>query len=367
MTGILALILAASMAMLASCGGNTSADTTGESDTAAESVVEIEMPESEFDYSAGLDENGFFAGVKASDYVTLPDYKGIELTRADVEGSEEALNEQIEMLLAEHVTYEQLTEGAIADGDTVNIDYVGSIDGVEFEGGSTGGYGTDVTIGVTNYIDDFIEQLIGHKPGENFDIEVTFPEDYGNEELNGKDAIFNITVNYLQGDPIEAVLNDEIAATYGFETVDALKEDIMNWLKSTAAYTAFSNIVAEATCEEYPEAAINYYINSDKFNIEYYAEMSGVTVDEYIKNSLGAESFDAYVEQNMSYYEESALQFLVAQAIAEIEGLTVTDADVEAAGYTEYVGYYGAPYVKQVLLYQETVPAFIVANANIVD
>ena len=83
----------------------------------------------------------------------------------------------------------------VEDGDTVNIDYVGSIDGVEFDGGNTQGMGTDLVIGSGSYIDDFEDQLIGSHPGDQVDVYVTFPEDYGVEELNGKEALFQVTVN----------------------------------------------------------------------------------------------------------------------------------------------------------------------------
>ena len=83
----------------------------------------------------------------------------------------------------------------VKDGDTVNIDYVGSVDGVEFEGGNTNGAGADLTIGSGSYIDDFEEQLIGAHPGDTVEVNVTFPENYGNEELNCKDAVFTVTVN----------------------------------------------------------------------------------------------------------------------------------------------------------------------------
>ena len=83
----------------------------------------------------------------------------------------------------------------VEDGDTVNIDYVGSIDGVEFDGGNTQGMGTDLVIGSGSYIDDFEDQLIGAHPGDQVDVYVTFPEDYGVEELNGKEALFQVTVN----------------------------------------------------------------------------------------------------------------------------------------------------------------------------
>ena len=87
------------------------------------------------------------------------------------------------------------TSVAVEDGDTVNIDYVGTIDGVEFGGGNTQGQGADLTIGSGTYIDDFEEQLIGHYVGETVEVDVTFPENYGNDDLNGKDAVFEVTIN----------------------------------------------------------------------------------------------------------------------------------------------------------------------------
>lgn len=83
----------------------------------------------------------------------------------------------------------------IAVGDMVNIDFVGSIDGVEFEGGSTEGQGTALVIGAKKYIDDFEEQLVGAHPGDEVEVNVTFPENYGKDELNGKDALFKVTIN----------------------------------------------------------------------------------------------------------------------------------------------------------------------------
>lgn len=83
----------------------------------------------------------------------------------------------------------------IKDGDTVSIEYVGTIDGVEFEGGSTGDAGAILVVGSGSYIDDFEEQLIGAHPGDEVEVKVTFPEDYGKEELNGKDAVFMVKVH----------------------------------------------------------------------------------------------------------------------------------------------------------------------------
>lgn len=108
--------------------------------------------------------------------------------QSESQQTEESSEEQSE-------TYQTDSSLTVEDGDTVNIDYVGTIDGVEFEGGSTDGNGTDLVIGSGNYIDDFEEQLIGAHPGDTVEVQVTFPEDYGNEDLNGKDAVFTVTIN----------------------------------------------------------------------------------------------------------------------------------------------------------------------------
>lgn len=343
-----ALALAALMAAsLAACGNNSNASGTN-------------------GYSDGLDENGFFEGIKASEIVTLPEYKGLEIDSGIPVATEEELNEQLSSVISSYSYYEQVTDRAVVDGDTLNIDYVGSIDGVQFDGGNTGGIGTDVTIGVTNYIDGFLDQLIGHKPGETFDIVVTFPEDYGKEELNGKEAVFKTTINYIQGDYIEAELNDEIAADYGFESADALVADIEDWIVSTAKFYFFTDLLAEAICDNVPESVVDYLIGYEMTAYESEASMYGYTLEEYF-SLMGYDSKEAYIEDNREAYVADATLYLAAQAIAEIEGISVTDADIEAAGYTEYVEQYGKPYIKQFMLYQEILPQFVIDNGTLVD
>lgn len=353
-TKLLALLLAGAMlgATLVSCGENSADDDT-------------EVPA----YSKGLDENGYFEGVRALDYVTLPEYKGVDVTKDMIEASEEDLQAQLDDILAYYESYEEITDPSvlIEDGDTVNIDYVGYIDGVEFDGGNTGGLGTDVTIGVTNYIDDFLEQLIGHAAGENFDIEVTFPEDYGNDELDGKDATFNITINYIHGEVIAAELTDDIAADYGFTSTEELIADIEEWLVASARFYFFVDILDMAEVSDVPEAALNYIIDLDISNLEYYATMYGMTVEDYIITYYSYESKDAYIEDNMETYTSDAGLYLAAQAIAEAENLTVTDEQIEEAGYTQYIAEMGKPYIKQYMLFQEIIPAFIAENGNVVE
>ena len=92
-------------------------------------------------------------------------------------------------------SYSTDTSLTVKDGDTVNIDYVGKIDGTAFDGGSTDGKGTDLVIGSGSYIDNFEDQLVGAHPGDEVEVTVTFPDDYGVDELNGKEAVFDVTVN----------------------------------------------------------------------------------------------------------------------------------------------------------------------------
>lgn len=357
---LISLLLASAMlgATLVSCGGDVN---NGDDTANTDGNTSV--------YSKGLDANGFFEGVKATDYVTLPEYKGVDITADLLEANEADFQAQLDQILAQYDTYEEITDASVAikDGDTVNIDYVGSIDGVEFEGGSTGGFGTDVTIGVTNYIDDFLEQLIGHKPGENFDIEVTFPENYGKEELNGKDAIFNITINHIHGNVIKAELNADIAADYGFATPEELIADIKDWLVLNTRLYFSIDILEQAEVSEVPQSVLDYIINLDISNYEYYASMYGMTTEEYIAQYTDYESRDAYIEANMENYTSDAELYLAVQAIAETENLTVTSEQIEEAGYTEYVAEMGEPYIKQYMLFQEIIPEFIALNGNVVE
>lgn len=111
---------------------------------------------------------------------------------SDSSSDADSVNTETQTDSSDYLTDTSLT---IENGDTVNIDYTGSIDGTEFDGGSTNGTGTELVIGSGSYIDDFEEQLIGHHPGETVDVTVTFPQDYGQETLNGKDALFQVTIN----------------------------------------------------------------------------------------------------------------------------------------------------------------------------
>ena len=318
-----------------------------------------------FEYSDALDDNGFFKNIQAEKYVTLPEYKNISIQKELLEVSESDLNTQIDQILSESPAYERILDRAVEDGDTVNIDYVGSVDGVEFAGGSTGGNGTVVTIGVTTYIDDFLEQLIGHTPGETINVEVTFPDSYPqNQDLAGKDALFVTTINYIQGEELEVTeLTDEIAKSYGFETKDELIEDVSDWIIEQQKLVFFNGIIAEAECKKIPDAVLNYIVNRDLKYYNDYASSYGMSLDDFMKNSTGYESVEAYIDAKRADYEKTAVQYLAIQAIAEKEGLSVTMEDIAANDMDTYIDQYGVGYIKQYLLQSDIVPNWVADNA----
>lgn len=318
----------------------------------------------DFDYSSGLTDEGYFANIRASDYVTLPDYKGASISPSVLIASENTLNEQLASILSRYTSYNQITDRAVADGDTINIDYVGKVGGVEFSGGNTNGVGTDVTIGVTQYIDDFLEQLIGHTPGETFDIEVTFPDPYqNNTDLSGKDAVFTVTINHIRGDAVNAELTDEIAAEYGFDTKETLIADIKEWIINQQKLQFFDELIAEVECKEIPAAVLNYVKNLDIANFISYAASNNMDLDTFILTYTDYDSLDAYIDAQTDAYNENATRYMIVQAIAEAEGLTATDADVTEEGYDEYIKTHGSPYLKLLVLQNKIVPNFVADNA----
>lgn len=350
----------------ASPAETTAAETSSAASTESTSAADTETTAA-YQYSDGLTEDGFFENLKALDYVTLPSYQGVEIP-ADVHTiTEEKIQTSIDSLLSSYGKAEQVTDRAVADGDTVNIDYVGSVDGVEFEGGNTKGAGTSVTIGVTNYIDDFLEQLIGHKPGETIQVEVTFPENYGKEELNGKDAVFVTTINYIEGEMITPDLTDDfvkesLQAQYGWNTVDEMKESVRSDLqKSAESEFIWTYLTENSTVSEVPEAVLEYEKGQ---MIQYYtstAAMYGVDLDTFLSSMMGIASVDELVEKSADDLKNSATRRMIVQAIAEDASLEVTDDDIVlyftenmgSADYSSYETFYGKGYLKMILLNEQ--------------
>ena len=375
---ILAVLLIMALMLSAAAGCSNEKEETDATTSTSETItgdnddLSGQSDQIVFDYSEGIDANGFWSGIKALDFVDLCDYKQIEIS-SDIHAiTDEVVQTEIDSLLNSAATDEKITDRAVKDGDTVNIDFVGSVDGVEFEGGSTDGAGTEVTIGVTTYIDDFLEQLIGHEPGETFDVEVTFPEDYGVETLNGKDAVFVTTINYIVEPKIpeldDAFVTDNFYESHNWNNVKDLTEGIRSDMQKSAISIYLQTYVIEnCIVETVPEDIIRYQENSMISYYQDYANAYSVGLDDFLTTYMGAASREDFLSQNLSANTESAKFYLIIQAIAEDAGIEVSDEDAKALfvadymseeDYEEFVSVSGMPYVKLIAL-NETVMRYL--------
>lgn len=361
----LCLFLILAMLLAAGCGTKnekTADEANDEGDTA-------------FSYSDGIDENGFFTGVRALDYVEIFDYQALEIPHDINYISDEALQEEIENMLNSFSSSNQVMDREVVDGDTLNIDYVGSIDGVEFDGGSTDGMGTEVTIGVTNFIDDFLEQLIGHTPGETINVEVTFPDDYQEESLQSKDAVFVTTINFIVEEAAAELTDDFVMENlydrFEWKNVAETKVGIRSELQKIAIQGYIKDyFTTEVTVLSVPEQMINYQEKSMVNYYQNYADNYGMELEEFLTSSAGVSSVEELIETNHEDNLQSATYFLVLQAVAEDAKMSVGEEDLvdyfskfsDSGDYSSYEEQYGLPYLKWSVLSQKVID-FITDNA----
>lgn len=297
------------------------------------------------DLSAGLTADGKIEGFDAGKSLTLADYANISVPADEVAATDEEVDEDIQSTLEAHK--EANTDAAleIQDGDEVNIDYVGTVDGVEFEGGNSNGEGYDLTIGSGLFIDDFEQQLIGHKPGENVSVEVTFPDDYDGEEVAGKDAVFAVTINSISVTP---ELTDEFVAENiteeGVTTAEEYRAFVKNKFYEQHLEEYLTNyIVDNTTVKSYPSDYLKKVRATTKANdesmLQYFSSYGMTNVwdirDDDIKDEL------SYEKELRTRAKETAKSAMVYQAIFEDAGLTL---DMEAA-YAEMTEENGEDYV----------------------
>ena len=342
----------------------TETGSESESETGSESESESET-ETEFNV-ADLPE------YDASEYVTLGEYKDLTVEVAPVEVTDEQVMDKIAS-----ETKQTLTEGTVESGDTVNIDYVGKIDGEEFDGGSAEGY--DLEIGSCTFIDGFEDGIIGMQVGDTKDLELKFPEDYHSTDLAGKDVVFTVTVNSISRVP---ELTDEVAdSVVEGMTAEAYQESVRQDLedqakgsqKTEAEQKLLQAVYENATIDGYPEENLQYTIKRATDYYEWLASMYGMSLDDYLKNYGMTQ--DEFNEQIQPVAEEALGEEMTLLAIAKEENIEVSDEEYEdgLARYAEAQGMddpskleeaYGENYIKNSLL-QEKVLDFLYENATI--
>lgn len=377
-------------AVLAACGNTAdtassseAAESTAETaDTAEKASAETADAEyaylADFSFSDAFDENGYLKGVTAADYVTLPDdYADITISADLGQVSDDDINDYIDSnVLSNFATTNEVKDRAAADGDTVNIDYVGRIDGVAFDGGDTKGSGADLTLGSGTYIDDFEDQIVGHTPGETFDVTVTFPEDYGNEDLNGKEAVFETTLNYIKESVTPELTDDWVKENLGesmsLNSIDELKAFVKSTMlydnQASDVYTALHDKASYA--DELPQTALDYYRDVLLYRIYTNAQKYGTDMSTLLSSGMMGSSYDsvdAYLADAKDSIKSITQQALLMQAVAEKTGFKCDTATMNAdfgryygtTDPSQYVSAYGENYIKMNVLQSDVMQNLI--------
>lgn len=283
-------------------------------------------------------------------------YKGVEI--AEIEKPAEIVDEDVEVeiqsMLEANATITEITDRAVQDGDTVDINFVGKVDGKEFDGGSADNY--SLVIGSGTFIDGFEDSIIGHKAGDTFDWNGQFPEEY-TEELAGKDCVFTITVNAITVEE-KPELNDEFVKKVSetATTVEEYKKEIKTQLTETvqseyeysvksAAWKAVLDNTEVLVWPESVDKTYNDLLEQYKSIAEYY----GSDYEEFIDAQMGT-TLEEFEADMMSQVQESEKEMMAAAAIAEKEGIKLTDEKYEEqlAYMAEIYGYADAEAVKEV-------------------
>ena len=271
-------------------------------------------------------------------FVTLPDYKNMDVK---VPGKLEITDDYVKSYLHSKIdkvsAMHELT-GTVENGDVLNIDYAGTIDGTAFEGGTA--RAQLLEIGSGSFIEGFEEGLVGANVGETKELALKFPENYRNAEVAGKDCTFAVTINYILSD-----LTDENVSLVdeGYQSAQAYREDAKTMLTNYVQYqyerelenSIATSLVSECTFEEVPESLVEDYRTSLKTDFEDTAAAEGLTLEEYMQKTyqVSAESVE---EEFDALALRCAKEGLAIQAIANAEGLSVSEEEIESAvaGYT---------------------------------
>ncbi|MCY1025114.1 trigger factor [Mammaliicoccus sciuri] len=275
----------------------------------------------------------FEATVTVEPEVELGDYKGLSIEKQDREVTDEEFNQAIEDAVSRQAEL-TVKEGEITEGDVVNINFDGYVDGEAFEGGQAEGY--DLEIGSGSFIPGFEEQLIGLKANDSKDVVVTFPEEYHAEELAGKEATFKCEVNEVKSKEIPE-LDDELAQELdeSVSTVDEYKEKLRKDLEEAkvnqAEATEKEEAITKATDNakvDIPEAMVNTELDRMMQEFEQRISQQGLNLELYYQFS--GQSEEELKAQMKEDAEKRVKTNLTLRAIADAENIEVSDADVEA-------------------------------------
>ncbi len=323
----------------------------------------------------------YTATVAVKPEVTLGDYKGIEVTKASAEVTDEDIDAELKRVQEQNSRLVTVEDRAVQDGDQTVIDFEGFVDGKTFEGGKGEDYA--LTIGSNSFIDTFEEQLIGKSIGEACEVNVTFPNEYHATDIAGKPAMFKVTVKEIKSKELPE-LNDEFASEVSeFENLEEYKNDIKAKLaekkEKDAATENEDNVVqkvVENSTMEIPEPMIESQVNTMVNDYARRMQSQGLSLDQYMK--FTGMTIESLKDQMKPQALKRIQTRLVLEAVAKVESITVADEAVEkeisgmAEAYKmevdqvkEYLGESGIVQMKEDLAVQEAVD-FLVAEAKLV-
>ena len=377
-----AIMISMLLVMALSVTGCSQKTATKDKDTKTEETAKTDdAEETESDNTEDTSEDTpttaeLMAGIDVEKCVTLGDYKGVTVEKTIQSVTDEDVQNEIDNALA---NYPVEVDQAAKEGDTVNIDYVGKIDGEEFDGGSD--QGADLKLGSGKFIDGFEDGLIGARKGETRTLNLTFPEDY-TQDRAGKAVEFTVTVNAVKeplSEPTDQWVADNIE---GYDNIADYKAGIRSeqeesneqTAENQVRYAAWTQVIDNCTINEYPETLVEVGKKLYKQQVETYAKYAGMELDAYIESSgLTQEEYQSNMEE---YGKNVAAQALVCQAICNKEGFAIGDDDYQKAlqdMLTEYgcteeelIQTYGQDNVEQSIMLNR-VSNLIMENANVTE
>lgn len=273
--------------------------------------------------------------VEVKPEVKLGDYKGLEVKTVDAEVTEEDLDAELKRMQEQNARLITVEDRGIVDQDNISLDFCGSVDGVEFQGGKAENY--SLVVGSNTFIPGFEDQLLGMKLGEEKNVNVTFPEDYNSDELKGKEAVFAVKINEIKEKQLPAIDDEFVKDTTEFDTLEALKADIKVKLadkKKKYAEDTMKNELVEKLAEkmevEIPEVMVKTEIENMMRDFEQNLSYQGMDLKTYFQYT--GTNKEILSEQMKEDAEKRVKISLAVDAVSKAEAVEATDADLE----TEY-------------------------------
>ena len=274
----------------------------------------------------------YTATVAVKPPVSLGKYKGVEVAKADVAVTDEEVDAELAKEQEKNATFKEITDRAVENGDKVNLNFEGFVDGEAFEGGKGENY--PLVLGTGNFIEGFEEQIVGHSAGDAFDVEVTFPEDYHAKELAGKAAVFKTVLHEIQTREVPE-LTDAYADDKGFDSVDAFREDVKQKLtdaKAKSAAAANENAVIGKVVEnaqiELPEPMIETPVEQMIDDYARRMQSQGLQLDQYMEYT--GMTMDKLKEQFHPQAVRNLKTRLTLEKVVEAENIEVSEEAIEA-------------------------------------